>query len=53
MGFEAVYLPDAQFRDPADRWMVAAARVLSAPLVTSDRAILAYVEKGYVDAIRP
>ncbi|OLP54332.1 twitching motility protein PilT [Rhizobium rhizosphaerae] len=37
--------------DPADRLIVATARFLRAPLMTADRAILAYADAGHVDVI--
>lgn len=36
--------------DPCDRIMIATARSLGCPLVTSDRAILRYAAAGYVKA---
>ena len=39
---EAYALPDPIHRDPADRLIVAAARGLSAPVVTADERILEY-----------
>lgn len=53
MALEAAYLPGAlASRDPADKWTVAVARVLGIPLVTSDRAILAYAAAGFLEAVR-
>ena len=49
--FGAYDLPEPFHRDPADRLMVAAARRLNAPLLTSDRRILAYARAGHVQAI--
>lgn len=49
--FGAYTLPEPFHRDPADRLIVAAARRLSAPLLTSDRKILAYAATGHVQAI--
>lgn len=37
--------------DPCDRIMIATARALGCPLVTSDRAILRYAATGYLKAI--
>ena len=51
MALEAAYLPHGCPNDPVDRWTIAVARVLGVPLVTSDRAILAYAARGYLDAI--
>ena len=39
---DSVTLPEPFHRDPADRFIVATARKLSAPLVTIDRKIRAY-----------
>ena len=39
---ESVTLPSPFHRDPADQLIVATARLLGVPLVTSDRKILAY-----------
>jgi PIN domain nuclease of toxin-antitoxin system len=48
---ESVRLPGSFHADPADRIIVATARVLDAILITADRAILAYSEAGHVRAI--
>jgi len=45
---EAYSLPDPFHRDPADRILVATARVLSCPLMTADRKLLDY---PHVDTI--
>lgn len=37
--------------DPADRTIIATARMLACPLFTSDRKILAYAEAGHLRAI--
>lgn len=42
VAIEATRLPGEYHKDPADRMIVAQARVLSAPLVTADEKILAY-----------
>jgi PIN domain nuclease of toxin-antitoxin system len=41
-------LPEPFHDDPADRLLVATARDLGMPIVTSDRRILAYGSAGYV-----
>lgn len=41
----------AVHKDPADRLVVAAARLLDAPVVTVDRRILAYGQLGHVRTI--
>ena len=38
-------------KDPADRLIVAMARLLQAPVVTVDRRILAYGRRGHVDVL--
>ena len=45
---ESSFLPGTLHRDPADRILVATARMLNLILVTRDRAILDYAEQGYV-----
>jgi len=47
----AYQLPGHFHKDPADRLIVATARLLDAPVVTIDRRILAYSQLGHVDAI--
>jgi PIN domain nuclease of toxin-antitoxin system len=44
-------LPGHIQRDPADRMIVATARHLACPLLTSDREILAYADQGHVQAL--
>lgn len=48
---EAYSLPDAFHRDPADRLIVATARVTNAALMTRDRRILDYAARGHLTAI--
>lgn len=45
------FLPDAPLRDPADRIMAATAREYGSTLLTSDRQLLAYAEKGHIRAL--
>lgn len=52
MALEAAHLPPGHPADPADRWIIATARVLGMPLITSDKAILRYAKAGYLRAIR-
>jgi PIN domain nuclease of toxin-antitoxin system len=52
IAMEAALLPPGHPNDPADRWIIATARVLDLPLITSDRAILAYAKAGFLKAIR-
>jgi PIN domain nuclease of toxin-antitoxin system len=47
----AYELPEPFHRDPADRLIVASARLLDAPVVTIDRQILAYGRLGHVQTI--
>lgn len=47
----SVGLPGDLGADPADRFIVATARHLGVPLVTADRAILAYGRQGHVRAL--
>ena len=47
----SVRLPGTFHADPADRFIVATARHLAAQLVTADREILNYADKGYVAAV--
>jgi PIN domain nuclease of toxin-antitoxin system len=44
-------LPDLDHRDPIDRIIIATARELGYRIVTRDRAILDYAEKGHVMAL--
>ena len=48
---EACSLPEAFHRDPADRLIVATARVANATLMTHDRRILDYAARGHLTAI--
>lgn len=48
---ESTRLPGAFHRDPADRILVATARLASATLVTRDERILAYAERGHLRAL--
>jgi PIN domain nuclease of toxin-antitoxin system len=47
---EAASLPDTFHRDPADRLIVATARVANATLMTRDRRILDYAARGHLAA---
>lgn len=44
-------LPEGMHRDPADRIIVATAREYGLRIVTRDRKILSYAEKGHVMAV--
>ena len=48
---ESTQLPDGFHGDPADRLIVATARVHGLSLLTRDEKILAYVKQEYLDAI--
>ena len=51
VAIEAFSLPDAFHRDPADRLIVATARVANAALMTRDRGILDYAARGHLTAV--
>jgi PIN domain nuclease of toxin-antitoxin system len=51
VAIEASSLPDPFHRDPADRLIVATARVANATLMTRDRRILDYAVRGHLTAI--
>ncbi|MGD9510618.1 MAG: type II toxin-antitoxin system VapC family toxin [Geminicoccaceae bacterium] len=51
VAFGAYNLPEPFHRDPADRLVVAQARIVDAPILTCDRKILAYAAAGHVAAI--
>lgn len=44
-------LPGDVHKDPADRIVIATARVLDVPVVTLDGPILTYADQGHVEAI--
>src|SRR5216683_8250067 len=48
---ESFALPDVFHRDPADRLIVATARVANATLMTRDQRILDYAARGHLTAI--
>ncbi|RWX78749.1 type II toxin-antitoxin system VapC family toxin [Neorhizobium lilium] len=48
---ESTRLPGEFHSDPADRIIAATARHLGIPLLTADRAILAYGEQGYLRVV--
>ncbi len=51
VAIESTRLPDPLHRDPADRILIATARLLGAALVTCDARILAYAAHGHVRVI--
>ena len=48
IAIESTRLPGTPRRDPADRILIATARLIGATLVTCDEAILAYAADGHV-----
>ena len=48
IAIESTRLPGTPRRDPADRILIATARLIGATLVTCDEAILGYAADGYV-----
>ena len=48
---DAGRLPGQIHGDPADRMIIATARHLACPVLTTDRKILSYAEQGHVEAI--
>lgn len=51
IALDSVMLPGDLHNDPADRIIIATARHHDVPLLTVDRAILAYAAEGHVGAI--
>jgi PIN domain nuclease of toxin-antitoxin system len=51
IAIESYALPDVFHPDPADRMIVATARVIGATLLTRDRQILDYAVRGHLTAI--
>ena len=51
VAIESYALPDVFHRDPADRLIVATARVANATLMTRDQRILDYAARGHLMAI--
>lgn len=49
---EACNLPGRFHKDPADRMIVATARIAGATLITRDDRILDYARQGFVGAIK-
>jgi PIN domain nuclease of toxin-antitoxin system len=46
------FLPGRFHGDPADRLLVATARMMDMPILTRDRRILAYAKSGHVQTVR-
>jgi PIN domain nuclease of toxin-antitoxin system len=51
IAIESVHLPGAMHGDPADRILVATARVLGATLVTKDAQLIRYSQQRHVRAL--
>ncbi len=51
VAIEASLLPETFHRDPADRLIVATARVAHATLMTRDQRILDYAARGHLTAV--
>jgi PIN domain nuclease of toxin-antitoxin system len=51
MALRATSLPQPFVHDPADRFLVSTARILSVPILTRDKHILDYSRAGHVRAI--
>jgi PIN domain nuclease of toxin-antitoxin system len=51
IAIDSVRLPGDFHADPADRIIVATARFHQATLLTADRAILSYGQRGYVQVL--
>ena len=51
IAIESTRLPGTLHRDPADRILIATARLTGAALVTSDERILAYAKQGHVNVL--
>lgn len=51
MAYDAATLPGSFHADPADRFFIATARALGAPVVTRDRSIIAYGRAGHVHVL--
>jgi PIN domain nuclease of toxin-antitoxin system len=51
IAIESTRLPGEPHRDPADRILIATARLTGAALVTCDDAVLGYAKKGHVRVV--
>jgi PIN domain nuclease of toxin-antitoxin system len=51
IAIDASHLPGDLHGDPGDRLIIATARHLGLPIVTRDRKIIAYGEKGFVGVV--
>ena len=50
---ESTMLPGNFHGDPADRIIVATARIFNATLLTFDKEIIKYAQKGYINIVKP
>lgn len=48
---ESVHLPGNPHKDPADRMIMATARIKQAKMLSYDSKILAYAEQGFLNAV--
>lgn len=53
VAYESTILPGNFHGDPADRMVVATARVINGTLLTFDKEIIAYSRHGYVKILKP
>ncbi|MES0488807.1 MAG: type II toxin-antitoxin system VapC family toxin [Leptospirales bacterium] len=53
IAYESTVLPGNFHGDPADRMIVATARVLHATLLTFDKQIIKYASEGYLNIAKP
>jgi PIN domain nuclease of toxin-antitoxin system len=51
VAIESMRLPGAFHNDPADRIIVASARIMNARLLTADKPVLAYAAQGHVQTV--
>lgn len=51
IALESVCLPDLAHQDPADRLIIATARVFNAELITHDQKLIDYADKGFVNIL--
>jgi PIN domain nuclease of toxin-antitoxin system len=51
IAIESTHLPGEIHRDPADRILIATARLSGSSIVTGDERILQYAKRGYVRAV--
>ena len=49
--YESIHLPGSMHNDPADKMIIASARILNATLVTIDKNIVDYSKCGYIKTL--